>query len=477
MTLTDLTTLLPLIILGASPVVIMLVIAFYRNHILTFVLTIISLALSFASLKFSLLAESPHTASLLMIDKFAIFYMALLFVTCLVTSVFAFGYLQTSKCIHEEFYALILIATLGCSVLVCSNHFATFFLGLEVLSVSLYALIAYPRSTLRQVEAGVKYLILAGSSSAFLLFGMALIYFHSATMEISRIVALDSASTAFNSPVILAGFGLVIVGIGFKLAVVPFHLWTPDVYEGAPAPVTGFIATASKGAVFALVLRLFAMLDINNSKLYIVFASIAIASMFIGNFLALLQNNIKRILAYSSIAHLGYLFIVLLVSGPLAVAAGTFYLLAYFITTLGAFGVITVLSNNDTEPDTLEACRGLASRHPWLTAVFTAMLLSLAGIPLTAGFIGKFYLLWAGVSAHLWLLIIILVINSAISLFYYLRIIVALYSEVTWPRFASGHATYPLSFVSSFVLMILTILLIWIGVYPAGFLRLIEQIQ
>jgi NADH-quinone oxidoreductase subunit N len=477
MTLTDLTTLLPLIILGASPVVIMLVIAFYRNHILTFVLTIISLALSFASLKFSLLAESPHTASLLMIDKFAIFYMALLFVTCLVTSVFAFGYLQTSKCIHEEFYALILIATLGCSVLVCSNHFATFFLGLEVLSVSLYALIAYPRSTLRQVEAGVKYLILAGSSSAFLLFGMALIYFHSATMEISRIVALDSASTAFNSPVILAGFGLVIVGIGFKLAVVPFHLWTPDVYEGAPAPVTGFIATASKGAVFALVLRLFAMLDINNSKLYIVFASIAIASMFIGNFLALLQNNIKRILAYSSIAHLGYLFIVLLVSGPLAVAAGTFYLLAYFITTLGAFGVITVLSNNDTEPDTLEACRGLASRHPWLTAVFTAMLLSLAGIPLTAGFIGKFYLLWAGVSAHLWLLIIILVINSAISLFYYLRIIVALYSEVTWPRFASGHATYPLSLVSSFVLTILTILLIWIGVYPTGFLRLIEQIQ
>jgi NADH-quinone oxidoreductase subunit N len=477
MTLTDLTTLLPLIILGASPVVIMLVIAFYRNHILTFVLTIISLALSFASLKFSLLAESPHTASLLMIDKFAIFYMALLFVTCLVTSVFAFGYLQTSKCIHEEFYALILIATLGCSVLVCSNHFATFFLGLEVLSVSLYALIAYPRSTLRQVEAGVKYLILAGSSSAFLLFGMALIYFHSATMEISRIVALDSASTAFNSPVILAGFGLVIVGIGFKLAVVPFHLWTPDVYEGAPAPVTGFIATASKGAVFALVLRLFAMLDINNSKLYIVFASIAIASMFIGNFLALLQNNIKRILAYSSIAHLGYLFIVLLVSGPLAVAAGTFYLLAYFITTLGAFGVITVLSNNDTEPDTLEACRGLASRHPWLTAVFTAMLLSLAGIPLTAGFIGKFYLLWAGVSAHLWLLIIILVINSAISLFYYLRIIVALYSEVTWPRFASGHATYPLSLVSSFVLTILTILLIWIGVYPTGFLNLVKQIQ
>ena len=471
MNVTDLTTLLPLIVLAAAPVILMLVIAFYRSHVLTFALTAISLLVCAASLLYPSSSASSHIGSLLTIDKFAAFYIALLLAASLVTSIFTFGYLQTSKCIKEEFYILLLIETLGCSVLVCSNHFATFFLGLEILSVSLYALIAYPRATLRQVEAAVKYLILAGSSSAFLLFGMALIYFHSATMQISQIVLLVSSSASFASPIVLTGFGMLIVGIGFKLAVVPFHLWTPDVYEGAPAPITGFIATASKGAVFALLLRFFAPLAMSDGKFYVVFASIAIASMFIGNLLALLQNNIKRILAYSSIAHLGYLLVALLVSGPLAVTAGSFYLLAYFITTLGAFGVIAILSRDDTEPDTLQACRGLVSSHPLLTAVFTAMLLSLAGIPLTAGFIGKFYLLWAGVSVQLWLLVIILVINSAIGLFYYLRIIVALYSK---PADQAYTLTASLSGASSLVLAVLTLLLIWIGVYPAGFLYLVK---
>jgi len=472
MNITDLTTLLPIIILAAAPVVLMLVVAFYRSHVLTFVLTAISLLICAASLLYPLSSASGHIGTLLTIDKFAVFYIALLLAACLVTGIFTYGYLQTSKCIKEEFYILLMIATLGCSILVCSNHFVTFFLGIEILSVSLYALIAYPRATLRQVEASVKYLILAGSSSAFLLFGMALIYFHSATMEISQIVTLASSSESFASPIVFAGFGMLIVGIGFKLAVVPFHLWTPDVYEGAPAPVTSFIATASKGAVFALLLRFFAPLEMSNGRFYIVFAVIAIASMFVGNLLALLQNNIKRILAYSSIAHLGYLLVALLVSGPLAVTAGTFYLLAYFVTTLGAFGIITILSRDDTEPDTLQACRGLASSHPLLTAVFTAMLLSLAGIPLTAGFIGKFYLLWAGVSVQLWLLVIILVINSAIGLFYYLRIIVALYSKSAGQ---SCPSTTSLSCASGLVLAILMLLLLWIGIYPAGVLHVIQN--
>ena len=473
MTAHDLTTLMPLVVLAAAPVVLMLVIAFYRSHTLTFALAAISLFICAASLISPLSPASGHIGSLLTLDKFAAFYIALLVAAALVTAIFTFGYLQTSKCIKEEFYILLLIATLGCSILVCSNHFATLFLGIEILSVSLYALIAYPRATLRQVEAGIKYLILAGSSSAFLLFGMALIYFHSATMEISQIILLSSSSENFASPIVLAGFGMLIVGIGFKLAVVPFHLWTPDVYEGAPSPITGFITTASKGAVFALLLRFFAPLEMGGGRFYLVFAAIAIASMFVGNLLALLQNNIKRILAYSSIAHLGYLLVALLVSGPLAVTAGSFYLLAYFVTTLGAFGVITILSRDDTEPDTLQACRGLFVHHPLLTAVFTAMLLSLAGIPLTAGFIGKFYLLWAGVSAQLWLLVIILVINSVIGLFYYLRIIAALYSK---PADQSYTLKPSLSGASGLVLAILTLLLIWIGIYPTGFLCLIQNL-
>ena len=473
MNIADLTTLLPLIILGISPVMLMLVIAFYRSHILTFISTIVSLALCSIAL-FRPISLETHTGIFIVIDKFAVFYMALLFGTALVTSILAFNYLKTWQCIREEFYMLLLIATLGCSVLVCSNHFATFFLGLEILSVSLYALIAYPRSTLNQVEAGIKYLILAGSSSAFLLIRNGTYLFssrHNGNQQ-HHFACLEIGNSTI--PLILAGFGMLIVGIGFKLAVVPFHLWTPDVYEGAPAPVTGFIATASKGAVFAILLRLFSMLDIHNSKFYIVFACIAIASMFVGNLLALLQNNIKRILAYSSIAHLGYLLVALLAGGTLAITAGTFYLLAYFITTLGAFGVIAILSANETEPDTLEAYRGLGWQHPILGAVFTAMLLSLAGIPLTAGFIGKFYLLWAGVNSYLWLLVIILVINSAIGLFYYLRIIVALYSapgEHTWSR------AEPISLVSGCVLAVLSLLLVWIGVYPTSFVEIIQNLR
>ena len=223
---------------------------------------------------------------------------------------------------------------------------------------------------------------------------------------------------------------MIIIGMGFKLALVPFHLWVADVYEGAPAPLTGFVATVSKGAIFALLLRYFNSTNIVNSRpLFFAFASIAIASMFFGNLLALLQKNIKRVLAYSSIAHMGYLLVAFLASGPLAVAAVAFYLLSYFATTLGAFGIITVLSNKDRDLDKVEDYRGLFFKHPWLSGIFTLMLFSLAGIPLTAGFIGKFYILSAGVNSRLWLLVVLLVINSVIGLFYYLRIITALYRQ------------------------------------------------
>ena len=232
-----------------------------------------------------------------------------------------------------------------------------------------------------------------------------------------------------HGPPLLAGLVMIISGLGFKLAVVPFHLWTPDVYEGAPAPVTAFIATVSKGAVFALVLRYFTRIDIHaHTALFLIITLIAVASMFAGNLLALLQTNVKRILAYSSISHLGYLLVTVLASGPTAVTAAAFYLAAYFITTLGAFGVVAVLSRPERDADRLEDYRGLVWRRPWLAGVFTAMLFSLAGIPLTAGFVGKFYVVAAGVGSALWLAVVALAINSVIGLFYYLRIVVALFT-------------------------------------------------
>jgi NADH-quinone oxidoreductase subunit N len=223
----------------------------------------------------------------------------------------------------------------------------------------------------------------------------------------------------------------------------PFHLWTPDVYEGAPAPVTAFVSTASKGAVFAVILRYFSMVGVLSRPIFVIFTIIAIASMFTGNLLALFQSNVKRILAYSSISHLGYILVTLLASGAMAATAAAFYLSAYFITTLGAFGVVTVLSEKDRDADSMDDYRGLAWRRPWLAGVFTAMLLSLAGIPLTAGFVGKFYVAAAGVGSGLWLLVIILAVNSALGLYYYLRIIVALYMRgekemIATPRLSLG---------------------------------------
>jgi NADH-quinone oxidoreductase subunit N len=270
----------------------------------------------------------------------------------------------------------------------------------------------------------------------------------------------------------------MIVGIGFKLALVPFHLWTPDVYQGAPAPSAAFIATASKGAMFVVLLRLFRQVNLDpSSPVLQVFVVIAVASMFTGNLLALLQSNVKRMLAYSSIAHLGYLLVAFLASGPLAGAAVAYYLVAYFVTMLGAFGVVGVLAGSDRDADALSDYQGLAWRRPRLAAVMTAMLLSLAGIPLTAGFVGKFYVLAAGAASRLWWLVLILVVNSAIGLFYYLRVMIAMFAPAAEAALhgaptsdvrAQRAGTLP---VAGLTLGALTLLVLWLGVDPSTWIR------
>jgi NADH-quinone oxidoreductase subunit N len=246
-------------------------------------------------------------------------------------------------------------------------------------------------------------------------------------MEFARMSAVPDDAT--GSFAYLAGIVLMITGIGFKLAVVPFHLWTPDVYQGAPLPVTAFVATVSKGGVFAFLLRWLHAGSATTGALPLVLTIIAIASMLAGNLLALRQTNIKRLLAYSSIAHMGYFLVAVVAGGDLGPAAATYYLAAYIVTILGAFGSLLVLSHSTRETETFDDVRGLFWRRPVLASVFTCMLLSLAGIPLTAGFLGKFYVLTAGASAAAWTLIIVLIVSSTIGLVYYLRVIVAMFAE------------------------------------------------
>lgn len=468
----EIIALLPFIIVATASVVVMIAIAFRRSHRLTVILTLAGLGAAVASLPAVSMRAPLAVTRLIIMDAYALYFLGLLFLAGIAVAVLSYSYLEMQIGDREEFYILLLLATLGAGILAASTHFASFFLGIEILSVSLYALAAYQRHNDRSIEAGVKYLILAAVSSAFILFGMALIYAETGSLEFGEI-ASRSVSSGMRALPFSTGLLLLVVGLGFKLAVVPFHLWTPDVYEGAPAPVTAFIATVSKGGVFALVMRFFLHIDLNSQHaLFVIFSIVAVASMFSGNLLALLQTNVKRILAYSSIAHLGYLLVALLAGGPLRLSAAAFYLAAYFVTTLGAFGVVTVLSVRNSDADNLEEYRGLAWRNPWLAAVFTAMLLSLAGIPLTAGFIGKFYLVAAGLGSGLWLLVAVLVVNSAIGLFYYLRIVQMVYAD---QEKEMPERRIPLS--GGGVLAFLSVALVWLGVFPGPVLALIEKIS
>lgn len=474
MTLSSFAPLLPLAIVALSAVLIMLTLAFQRNHTLTACLTLVGLGLAIAAL-FRMPPDSFQVTPLMVVDGYARFFTGLLLAASFAVVLFSHGYLERRSDSPEEFYLLVLLATLGSMVLVAASHFAAFFLGLEILSVSLYALIAYLRPETRGVEAGVKYLVLAAASSGFLLFGIALVYAETGTMEFARITSVSPLGSNVQNVVLLSGMAMIIVGFGFKLAIVPFHLWTPDVYEGAPAPVTAFVATVSKGAVFALLFRYFLLVRLQEYRsLFLVFALIAVASMIIGNLLALLQTNVKRILAYSSIAHLGYMLVAFLAGGPLAVTAVALYLVSYFVTTLGAFGVVTVLSGPARDADRIEDYAGLFRRRPWLAVIFTAMLLSLAGMPLTSGFVGKFFLVAAGVSSALWLVVLVLVLTSAIGLFYYVRIIAAMY--VAAPQVDAAGGAVQMSRAGGLVLAVLVFLLVWLGVYPAPLIQFIQAV-
>ncbi len=482
MTSSNLLALAPWIALLAAPLAVLAAITLRRNHLASALTAGAGLACCAICVPFAFPLAPRQVTSLFVVDRYALFYTGLLACASLAAVALSYGYLKKREEQPEEFYILLLVATLGSSVLVASSHFASFFLGFELLSVSLYALIAYPRRARPPLEAGVKYLILAGASSAFLLFGMALLYAVTARMDFISIAASLRSSHGSGGILLSAGLALFVTGVAFKLALVPFHVWTPDVYMGAPAPVTAFVATVSKGGMVAFMLRFVTELGPGAAggagRLLCALSVIAVASMVVGNLAALLQTNVKRILAYSSIAHLGYLLVAILAGGSLAQQAVAYYLAAYFVTTLGAFGVVTVLSSAEREAETLDDYRGLLWSRPWLALILTASLLSLAGIPLTGGFLAKFYVFAAGVESSLWVLVVSMVINSAIALFYYLRIVVAMFAV---PPAAAEGPSVPLAAATAatpgsgagMVLLALTGLMVWLGVYPGPLLGLI----
>nr|WP_322940278.1 NADH-quinone oxidoreductase subunit NuoN [Pseudomonas sp. s4] len=478
-TLQHLIALLPLLVTSLTAIVVMLAIAAKRNHTVTFILSVVGLNLALLSLIPTLEVAPLEVTPLLLIDTFACYYMALVLAASLACITLIHAYLGGASGKgypgnREELYLLVLLSAAGGLVLVSAQHLAGLFIGLELLSVPTYGMIAYAFFNKRSLEAGIKYMVLSAAGSAFLLFGMALLYAESGNLAFADIgISLIRES----SQLVQIGIGMMLIGLAFKLSLVPFHLWTPDVYEGAPAPVAAFLATASKVAVFAVLLRLYQISPaMSGGWLNELLTLIAIASILFGNLLALLQNNLKRLLGYSSIAHFGYLLVALVASKGLAVEAVGVYLATYVLTSLGAFGVITLMSTpySGRDADALYEYRGLFWRRPYLTAVLTVMMLSLAGIPLTAGFIGKFYVIAAGVEAQLWWLLGAMVLGSAIGVFYYLRVMVTLFMRE--PNMHRHDAPFDWGQGAGGIMLLVVALLVFVlGVYPQPLLELVQH--
>lgn len=475
----DLVGLLPIIVIAGASVVLMLTISVRRDYQLAWWVALVGLLLSMVTVTIAWNTVPIQVTPLIIIDQYALFFTTLLIASGALVLVFCYDYFKSREGTNEELFLLILTALLGGVVLVSSSHFASFFIGLEILSVSLFALIAYPIKQRRCLEAAIKYLILSGVSSAFLLFGMALIYAAIGTLSFDQMGKL--LATVTNQPYSFTGIIMLVIALGFKLSLVPFHMWTSDVYEGAPVPVTAFVAIVSKGAIFGLLLRFFVQTDAYiYDGLYPIICVIAIVTIIGGNLLALLQTNIKRILAYSSIAHMGYLLVAfvagMFVGVDLVIESVVFYLITYIITTLGAFGVVTALSSSEKEAEMLDDYTGLFWNRPWVAILFTVMLLSLAGIPLTAGFIGKFYIFAAGVDSQLWMLLLVVVAGSGIGLFYYLRIVLQMAKQPV-SQAADGFQIVQPSAAEGVALCLLTVLVFWFGIQPNDLMEMIMGVS
>jgi NADH-quinone oxidoreductase subunit N len=465
----DFLALLPLLVLSLGAITLMLQIAFQRNPDWSWniaLLTLIATALSCLSAQ----SHGQVTPLLTADDYSQIFSLIFVSATAVVT-LLSKDYLHQPEG-SEEYYLLLLLATLGAVVLAHASHLASLLLGLELLGVALYALIAYPDRGKLPLEAAIKYLVLSGAASATLLFGFALLYGATGSLEFATIGQRLSSAAAPGSPIILVTAGVFIFsGLAFKLSVVPFHMWTPDVYQGAPAPISGFLATVSKAAIFVALFRWY--LDagfLNSPPLVSGIAVLAIASMVVGNVLALQQQNIKRLLGYSSIAHMGYLLIVVVAAAngtdrQWLVEAAAYYLVAYMTATLAAFALVGMLqSDSDSgEYERVADLSGLFWRQPLLALLLTLAMLSLAGIPLTAGFIGKFYIVQAGVGSALWGMMAALVVGSGIGIYYYLRIVFAM-SQASAEDGVERRIT-PLS-LGRAVIYVLIYLMLYLGIFP-----------
>ncbi len=418
----------------------------------------------------------PILNSMLVVDRYAIFFTALCTISSLGTVLVSGHYLHRFDILRGEYYALLLLALAGMFVLVTAYDLMSVFLGLELMSLAIYIIVGFRRRDLLANEAAMKYFLLGAFAVAFFLYGMSILYGLLGTLNFKGMVLEVVSRELVRSPVFLFAVALVLVGFVFKVSAVPFHMWVPDVYQGAPTPITGFMAGAVKAASFAAFLRLFYISFFAARAQWVdIIIVLAIATMTLGNVVALVQRNIKRMLAYSSIAHAGYILVgmaALAIDNTRAASSVMFYLLVYTFMTLGAFALISAIENrSDSRGLELEDLSGLGLRRPMLGLAMAVFMFAMAGIPPTAGFFAKYYVFSAAVDRGLVMLAVIAVLNSALSLYYYLRVIVWMYFR----KPATDTQVFD-DWGARVVLVASVLAVIWLGLGPSGVVPGIETV-
>ena len=399
-------------------------------------------------------------------DSFTNFARFLFLVTGLVIVALSIPYLEQEKTYNEEFFALLIFATMVMSLIAASRNLLLTFIGIEILSIASYIMVAFRFNSSRSVEAGLKYFILGAFSSAFLLYGVAFLYGVSGSTRYGAVA--EAVAEQGSSPLLLAGLALVGAGLAFKATFVPFHVWSPDVYEGAPTPVTAFLAVASKAAAILVLLRIIYECFPAVTEWQNVCWIAAVLTMLYGNIAALTQKNIKRMLAYSSIAHAGYLLVGVVSGRPAGFRSVLFYLFAYAVMNLGAFAVVQVLAGKGEASQLIRDYSGLGFRYPFLSGTLAVFLFSLAGIPFTVGFAGKFFLFAAAVEQKMYFLVVIGLFASAIGIYYYLKVIVTMYMKAS----ETGETTeLSVPLVVTVVVTILAMATVLFGILPGSILK------
>jgi NADH-quinone oxidoreductase subunit N len=414
--------------------------------------------------------RNAESFGVVLADNFGLFVTLILVIVGVLTILFSSQVVERDGLPAGEYYSLVLFGLVGMMMMATATDLLVLFVALEILSLAVYVLTGIRREHMAGTEAAFKYFLLGAFASAFFLYGIAFTYGVTGSTRLADVGAYLSAQAMVENPLVLVAMGLLLVGFAFKIAIVPFHMWTPDAYEGAPAVVTGFMSTGVKAAAIAAFARVFlSAFEPFTLDWVPMVAALAVLTMVLGTVVGVAQRNLKRMLAYSSIAHGGYLLVAIVAANEVGKAAVLFYLLAYSVTNLAAFGVIALLGSRERERDELSDYAGLWHTHPGLAMLMTVSLLSLGGFPPTAGFIAKWYVFSAAVSAGYYGLAIVGVLTSVVSVFFYLRIVVMMYMAEREP---AAVPPAPVTTVGIAALALATIAIFYLGILPTAFIDL-----